>query len=86
MESNELSTPVQSGPPVVNINGVEYVTGPNAAKYLEVHYSTVLNLVNSRQRYLTAEKIGATLFITRQSLEAEKVRRTSSAKAEAVAA
>jgi len=75
MESNELSTPVQSGPPVVNINGTEYVTAPNAADYLGVHYSTVLNLVNARQRYLVAEKIGATLFVTAESLEAEKIRR-----------
>ena len=80
MASNDISTPVQAGPPVVNINGIEYVTGPDAANHLGVHYSTVLNLINSRQRYLVAKKIGSTLFVTVDSLESEKVRREGQSK------
>jgi predicted thioesterase len=73
-----------STPPPRKIDGVSYVLATDAAKYLGCSYATVVNKVHSLARHLVGLKIGSTLFITLESLEAEKARRDAKSASKAV--
>jgi predicted thioesterase len=82
-----MSEPVlepQTLPPTRKIDGVSYVLATDAAKYLGCSYATVVNKVHSLARHLVGLKIGSTLFITLESLEAEKARRDAKSASKAV--
>jgi hypothetical protein len=82
-EVSELTKPAEYVPPVLIHEGVHYVPATAAQKYLGCHYSTVLNLINSHKRRLVGKKIESTLYVTADSLEAEKKRRNTEAAAKA---
>jgi hypothetical protein len=86
MEVLELTKPAPYTPPVLIHEGVHYTPATAAQKYLGCSYNTVLNLINSRQQYLVGEKIESTLYVTIDSLEAEKKRRNAKDAARAAKA
>ena len=75
-----MNTPTQESPPVITYQERDYITATDAASYLGVHYTTILNLIKYHSR-LESVKLGAGLFVTVDSVDAEKKRRAADASA-----